>query len=167
MARVIAGVIGGLAAIMAIFAQADTLMPKTTDKIYQKAQRLGTKPSPVFFVPNAEPPEDLLYFTVEIPKGSANKYEMRTATGQIILDRVLCPRQIPRTQKTVSTYPAHYGFSAGRFSVDQDPLDLLVFGNDQAFSKMVESGQVIPTKVRVLTVMLMEECGVMLTHLWQ
>ncbi|GAB3648429.1 inorganic diphosphatase [Glycomyces tarimensis] len=55
--------------------------------------------------------------TVEIPKGSANKYEIDHKTGRIRLDRTLF---------TATVYPADYGFIDDTLGQDGDPLDALV-----------------------------------------
>ncbi|GAA2144106.1 MULTISPECIES: inorganic diphosphatase [Glycomyces] len=55
--------------------------------------------------------------TVEIPKGSANKYEIDHETGRIRLDRTLF---------TATVYPADYGFIDDTLGQDGDPLDALV-----------------------------------------
>ncbi|KQB83190.1 inorganic diphosphatase [Corynebacterium oculi] len=55
--------------------------------------------------------------TVEIPKGSRNKYEMDHETGKVYLDRYLF---------TPMAYPADYGFIDGTLGEDGDPLDALV-----------------------------------------
>ncbi|MCI8332338.1 MAG: inorganic diphosphatase [Clostridiales bacterium] len=55
---------------------------------------------------------------VEISKGSKNKYELDKETGLLRLDRVLF---------TSMRYPANYGFIPHTLSLDGDPLDVLVF----------------------------------------
>lgn len=55
--------------------------------------------------------------TVEIPKGSRNKYEVDHETGKVYLDRYLF---------TPMAYPADYGFIEGTLGEDGDPLDALV-----------------------------------------
>ena len=55
--------------------------------------------------------------TIEIPKGSRNKYEVDHETGRIRLDRTLF---------TATQYPADYGFIDGTLGQDGDPLDALV-----------------------------------------
>ncbi|WP_129841665.1 inorganic diphosphatase [Streptomyces sp. RFCAC02] len=55
--------------------------------------------------------------TIEIPKGSRNKYEVDHATGRVRLDRHLF---------TSMAYPADYGFVEGTLGEDGDPLDALV-----------------------------------------
>lgn len=55
--------------------------------------------------------------TIEIPKGSRNKYEIDHHTGRIMLDRTLF---------TATQYPADYGFIDDTLGQDGDPLDALV-----------------------------------------
>ncbi len=55
--------------------------------------------------------------TIEIPKGSRNKYEVDHHTGRIRLDRTLF---------TATQYPADYGFIDNTLGQDGDPLDALV-----------------------------------------
>lgn len=54
---------------------------------------------------------------IEIPRGSANKYEVDKETGLIKLDRVLYSSQY---------YPFDYGFAPQTYWHDKDPLDVLV-----------------------------------------
>ena len=62
--------------------------------------------------------------TVEIPKGSKNKYEVDHETGRIRLDRTLF---------TSTAYPADYGFIEGTLGQDGDPLDALVLVSEPTF----------------------------------
>jgi inorganic pyrophosphatase len=62
--------------------------------------------------------------TVEIPKGTRNKYEMDHVTGRIRLDRTLF---------TSTQYPADYGFIEGTLGEDGDPLDALVLISEPTF----------------------------------
>jgi len=55
--------------------------------------------------------------TVEIPKGTRNKYEMDPRTGRIHLDRTLF---------TATQYPADYGYIEGTRGADGTALDALV-----------------------------------------
>ena len=55
--------------------------------------------------------------TIEIPKGSRNKYEVDHETGRIRLDRCLF---------TSMVYPANYGYIEDTLGEDGDPLDVLV-----------------------------------------
>ena len=62
--------------------------------------------------------------TVEIPKGTKNKYEMDHNTGRIRLDRTLF---------TSTQYPYDYGFVEGTLGQDGDPLDAMIIGADPTF----------------------------------
>ena len=55
--------------------------------------------------------------TIEIPKGSRNKYEVDHDTGRVRLDRYLY---------TSMAYPTDYGFIEDTLGEDGDPLDALV-----------------------------------------
>jgi inorganic pyrophosphatase len=62
--------------------------------------------------------------TIEIPKGTRNKYEMDHATGRIRLDRMLF---------TSTRYPHDYGFIEDTLGADGDPLDALVLVDEPTF----------------------------------
>ncbi len=62
--------------------------------------------------------------TIEIPKGSRNKYEVDHHTGRIKLDRMLF---------TSTRYPDDYGFIDGTLGEDGDPLDALVLLEEPTF----------------------------------
>jgi inorganic pyrophosphatase len=62
--------------------------------------------------------------TIEIPKGSRNKYEVDHLTGRLKLDRTLF---------TATRYPADYGFIDGTLGEDGDPLDALVLLDEPTF----------------------------------
>lgn len=69
-------------------------------------------------------PSDLeKYFpcVVEIAKGSKMKYELDKVTGLLLLDRVL---------HSAVHYPANYGFVPRTYCPDNDPLDVLVLGQE-------------------------------------
>lgn len=55
--------------------------------------------------------------TIEIPKGTRNKYEVDHETGRIRLDRMLF---------TAMAYPSDYGYIEDSLGEDGDPLDALV-----------------------------------------
>ena len=55
--------------------------------------------------------------TIEIPKGSRNKYEVDHESGRVRLDRYLF---------TSMGYPTDYGFIEDTLGEDGDPLDALV-----------------------------------------
>ena len=62
--------------------------------------------------------------TIEIPKGTRNKYEVDHATGRVRLDRTLF---------TATHYPADYGFIENTLGEDGDPLDALVLLDEPTF----------------------------------
>ncbi|MCA1218081.1 inorganic diphosphatase [Streptomyces sp. 8L] len=62
--------------------------------------------------------------TVEIPRGSRNKYEMDHELGRIRLDRLLF---------TSTRYPADYGYIEETLGRDGDPLDALVLVGEPTF----------------------------------
>ena len=62
--------------------------------------------------------------TVEIPRGTRNKYVFDRAAGRIRLDRTLF---------TSTLYPADYGFIDGTFGDDIDALDALVLVREPTF----------------------------------
>lgn len=61
--------------------------------------------------------KDEFVVLIEIAKGTKTKYELDKETGLIILDRIL---------HTSMQYPANYGFIPKTYSLDGDPLDVLV-----------------------------------------
>lgn len=67
---------------------------------------------------------DEIVVTVEIPRGSRNKYEFDPVLQAIVLDRRLF---------TSTVYPADYGFVEGTQAEDGDPLDALVLVEDPTF----------------------------------
>ena len=71
--------------------------------------------------------------TIEIPKGSRNKYELDHETGKIYLDRSLF---------TPMAYPLDYGFIDGTLGEDGDPLDALVI-----LPEPVLPGVIVPARV--------------------
>ena len=62
--------------------------------------------------------------TIEIPKGSSNKYVIDRPTGRIRLDRTLF---------TATRYPADYGFIDETFCATGDALDALVLVREPTF----------------------------------
>ena len=80
--------------------------------------------APVGLIP-IDPGRRILFdVTVEIPKGTKNKYEMDHNTGRIRLDRTLF---------TSTQYPYDYGFVEGTLGQDGDPHDAMIIGNDPTF----------------------------------
>jgi inorganic pyrophosphatase len=62
-----------------------------------------------------------VWSVVEIPKGSKVKYEMDKPTGLIRVDRILMSSVV---------YPANYGFIPQTYCPDNDPLDILILGQE-------------------------------------
>jgi inorganic pyrophosphatase len=62
--------------------------------------------------------------TIEIPKGTRNKYEMDRQTGRIRLNRTLF---------TATQYPADYGFIEHSLGENTNPLDALVLVQEPTF----------------------------------
>ena len=76
-------------------------------------------------VPVTKLPDSLTFdVTVEIPRGTKNKYEMDHKTGRIRLDRTLF---------TSTQYPYDYGFIEGTLGADGDPLDAMVICYEPTF----------------------------------
>jgi inorganic pyrophosphatase len=67
--------------------------------------------------------DDLEVFPVviEVPHGSKTKYELDKRTGLLRVDRVLY---------SAVHYPANYGFVPRTYAEDDDPIDVLVLGQD-------------------------------------
>lgn len=59
---------------------------------------------------------------IEVPKGSKIKYELEKKSGLIKVDRVLFSSVV---------YPANYGFIPQSYCEDNDPLDILVLGQER------------------------------------
>ena len=115
--------------------------------------------NPVFNIPDQSALGDgEIYFLAEIYAGSTHKNEFRTATGSMIMDRVVCPRKVAGTDEWVDAFPANYGISPARFNVDGDPLDVVVMGAEPKYEGQVTSFNIQPEIVRVVGIMKMEEC---------
>lgn len=65
--------------------------------------------------------DSFFYAVTEIPKGSKNKYELDKATGLLKADRVLFSSVV---------YPANYGLIPQTYCDDNDPLDVLILGQE-------------------------------------
>ncbi|EHQ05743.1 inorganic diphosphatase [Leptonema illini] len=61
---------------------------------------------------------------IEIPKTSKYKYEMHKPSGLMMVDRVL---------HSSIHYPANYGFIPRTYCDDNDPLDILVLGQEPVY----------------------------------
>lgn len=72
-------------------------------------------------VPLPEPLDAQFPVVVEISKGDKNKYELDLATGLLRVDRVLF---------SAVHYPANYGFVPRTLGDDDDPVDVLVLGQE-------------------------------------
>lgn len=70
--------------------------------------------------PGKEIPK-LLRAIIEVPKGSKVKYELDKDSGLIKVDRILF---------SSVHYPANYGFIPRTYCDDNDPLDILVLGQE-------------------------------------
>ncbi|HIP43280.1 MAG TPA: inorganic diphosphatase [Aquifex aeolicus] len=70
--------------------------------------------------PGKNPPEDI-YVVIEIPQGSAIKYELDKDSGVIFVDRFLF---------TAMYYPFNYGFIPQTLADDGDPVDVLVISRE-------------------------------------
>ena len=73
--------------------------------------------------PGVHAPE-MVTAIIEIPKGSKNKYELDKDSGLLKVDRVLF---------SSVHYPANYGFIPQTYCDDQDPLDILVLGQEAVY----------------------------------
>lgn len=72
--------------------------------------------------------------TIEIPKGSRNKYEVDHETGKVYLDRYLY---------TSFGYPADYGYIDGTLGEDGDPLDALVLLPESVYPGVIVKSRVV------------------------
>lgn len=68
-------------------------------------------------IPTGKAPPKDIYVMVEIPQGSAVKYEVDKTCGALFVDRFLF---------TATAYPSAYGFIPNTLARDGDPLDALV-----------------------------------------
>ncbi|MER0105307.1 inorganic diphosphatase [Corynebacterium sp. KPL2895] len=72
--------------------------------------------------------------TIEIPKGSRNKYEVDHESGKVYLDRYLF---------TPMAYPADYGFIDHTLGEDGDPLDALVILPEPVFPGVIVEARIV------------------------
>lgn len=72
--------------------------------------------------------------TIEIPRGSRNKYEVDHESGKIYLDRYLF---------TPMAYPADYGFIDHTLGEDGDPLDALVILPESVFPGVIVKARIV------------------------
>jgi inorganic pyrophosphatase len=68
-------------------------------------------------LPTGKAPPTDINVVIEIPQGSAVKYELDKDSGAIMVDRFLF---------TPMAYPAAYGFIPGTLAEDGDPVDAMV-----------------------------------------
>ena len=68
-------------------------------------------------IPTGRAPPTDIFVVIEIPQGSAVKYEVDRKFGALFVDRFLF---------TTNVYPSAYGFIPGTTAADKDPLDALV-----------------------------------------
>ena len=71
-------------------------------------------------IPIGDGAPQTVHMIIEVPYGSANKYEFDEDTGMVKLDRVLPGAQF---------YPGDYGFIPQTLAEDGDPLDGLVLSS--------------------------------------
>ena len=71
---------------------------------------------------------------IEIPKGSKVKYELDKPTGLLKVSRVLY---------SAVHYPANYGFVPRTYCDDDDPLDVLVLGQEEVVPGVLLRARVI------------------------
>lgn len=86
---------------------------------------------------------DYITSVIEVPKGSKNKYELDKESGMIRVDRVLF---------SSIHYPANYGFIPRTYCDDNDPLDVLVLGQEAVAPLTI-------LKARPIGVMMMRDNG--------
>ncbi|MBT9253050.1 MAG: inorganic diphosphatase [Brockia lithotrophica] len=78
--------------------------------------------------------ERIVEVVIEIPRGSANKYEFDKERGRFVLDRVLYSPMF---------YPAEYGYIEETLAEDGDPLDALVLTTYPTFPGVVIESRVV------------------------
>ena len=98
------------------------------------------------------------WFLVEVPGGTNEKYEYRRTSGRIVLDRVLCPRQVPGSSQVIKDFPANYGVIPGIFNRDGDPVDLMVLGSEREYKKALLNGEKKAKRIRVIGLIKLQEC---------
>jgi inorganic pyrophosphatase len=72
-------------------------------------------------VPIGDNSPEIVNAIIEIPKGSKIKFELDKVSGLIRVDRILF---------SAVHYPANYGFIPQTYCDDNDPLDILVLGQE-------------------------------------
>ena len=84
-------------------------------------------------IPAGEKPPEEINVIIEIPQGSAVKYELDKDSGAIFVDRIMYGAM---------TFPFNYGFIPNTLAEDGDPVDVLVLSS-QTFAP----GSVVPARV--------------------
>jgi inorganic pyrophosphatase len=77
---------------------------------------------------------DIVPVIVEVPKGSKTKYELDKVSGLLKVDRVLFSSVV---------YPANYGFIPQTYCEDNDPLDVLILGQETIVPLAIMRGRPI------------------------
>jgi len=85
-------------------------------------------------LPVGEKAPDIFNIVVEIPRGSANKYEFDPRLNIFRLDRTLY---------SPMHYPGDYGFVPSTMAADGDPLDVLVLVESPSFTGCVIEARAI------------------------
>lgn len=85
-------------------------------------------------VPLSDNLDDWFPVFIEIPAGSKVKYELDKATGLLRVDRML---------HSAVHYPANYGFVPQTYCPDNDPLDVLVLGQEPVVPQCLMRARVI------------------------
>ena len=86
---------------------------------------------------------DIIPAIIEVPKGSQVKYELDKESGLVKVDRILY---------SAVHYPANYGFIPQTYCDDNDPLDILVLGQESIYPLSI-------MRARPIGVMKMIDCG--------
>ena len=86
---------------------------------------------------------DIVPAIIEVPKGSQVKYELDKESGLLKVDRILY---------SAVHYPANYGFIPQTYCEDNDPLDILVLGQESIHPLSI-------MRAKPIGVMKMIDCG--------
>lgn len=86
---------------------------------------------------------DIVPAVIEVPRGSQVKYELDKESGLLKVDRILY---------SAVHYPANYGFIPQTYCEDNDPLDILVLGQEPIVPLAI-------MRARPIGVMKMIDCG--------
>jgi len=86
---------------------------------------------------------DIVPAIIEVPKGSQVKYELDKESGLMKVDRILY---------SAVHYPANYGFIPQTYCEDNDPLDILVLGQESIHPLSI-------MRAKPIGVMKMIDCG--------